>query len=544
MAQQQDLEQKFDVIIIGSGFGGSMAAWPLVNSGLNVLMVERGGWVDRGPHNWDMNAAFHLSPHYSRESPIQVHQAGKSNTMGTLDCIGGPSVYYGGVSLRFREKDFHSPAEIVADSGAKWPVSYQDMERYYSSAEQLLNVAGESGTDPTEPFRSIPYPQKPPPIADISQRIKAAAKRLQLHPSHLPLAINYSDDPDQDRSACISCTTCDTYACAIKAKNDLASTQIPRLMKRGMSLLAETIVTRLTAKNDRITGIHVINRHSGVKKVLRANQVVLSAGALGSPHLLLASGLQQHNPASALVGRYLMRHINAIAFGIFPSVPDRQKRFHKELAILDYYFGDPDQPSGLSKLGSIQQFQTPPEGLVRDFLPTPLGMMVAPALKFLTGLLNIAEDQPQHNNFVSIDPLKQDRFGLPQMIINHRYSQRDYQAVNTLIRKSKKILRAAGAWFYYVHRIETFSHAVGTLRMGSDPRQSVLDPFCRYRGIENLRVIDGSFMPTSGAVNPSLTISANALRCGEHLATDLSGSRPQKTSLPETKPDQQTGPMA
>ncbi|NIX56684.1 MAG: hypothetical protein GWN14_12365, partial [candidate division Zixibacteria bacterium] len=260
-----------------------------------------------------------------------------------------------------------------------------------------------------------------------------------------------------------------------------------------------------------------ISKENGEKQVFKAKQFILSAGAIASPHLLLASGLEASNPGGHNIGRFLMRHVNAIVFGIFPGVADKEERFHKQLCLLDYYYGHPeiDYPNG--KLGSIQQLQSPPKGLVEAFLPGPIGKLVSPGVKLLTGLLTIAEDQPQYQNYVGIDRHKKDRFGLPQPLISHHYSGRDLGAIQVLIKQAKKILRKTGAWLHYIHHIRTFSHAVGTVRMGDDPKTSVLDQYCHFRGIDNLYVVDGSFMPTSAGLNPSLTIAANALRVGEHV---------------------------
>ena len=169
------------------------------------------------------------------------------------------------------------------------------------------------------------------------------------------------------------------------------------------------------------------------------------------------------------------------------------------------------------KLGSIQQLQSPPASLVRNELPKPFGNWISPGVKLLTGLLVIAEDQPQFENHVALNWQKKDKFGLPELTITNHYSKRDLAAIGVLKKKAKIILRKTGAWFFYVHNIRTFSHAVGTVRMGKNPETSVLDEYCQFRGLDNFYVVDGSFMPTSAGLNPSLTISANALRVGEHI---------------------------
>ena len=504
----------YDFIIIGSGFGGSMAAHQLVNAGKKVLMLERGGWVERGPENWTMKGSLELTPNYDKSTPLKVIKGGHKKIMGLYSCVGGPSIFYGGVSFRFREGDFEKNKDIEGEKANGWPIKYSDLEPYYCKAEQLLNISGESGIDPTEPYRSSDFPQGPPPLAEISKKIKNGAASLGLKPFQLPLAINYED---KSRNTCVSCTTCDTFACAIGAKNDLATMIIPNLLENGLELRKGTVVKRLKAENGRITEVLASDKTTGEELVFRSKNVILAAGALGSPHLLLASGLHELNPSGNTVGRYLMRHVNCIIFGIFPGVADKEGRFHKQLAVLDFYDGTPSAKVA-GKLGSLQQVPTPPMGLVQNEVPGPLGRLLSQGVRLLTGLLAIAEDQPQFSNYISIDKNQKDQYGLPQPIISHAYSKRDLAALKELIKPAKKILSKAGALTHYVHHIRTFSHAVGTVRMGDDPATSALDKNCQFRGVENLFVIDGSFMPTSAAVNPSLTIAANALRVGELLA--------------------------
>jgi choline dehydrogenase-like flavoprotein len=246
--------------------------------------------------------------------------------------------------------------------------------------------------------------------------------------------------------------------------------------------------------------------------------VVLAAGALATPQLLLASGLQRLNPGGHVIGRYLMRHYNKIVFGIFPHPPNPGGGFHKQLAVHDLYFGDSALKYPRGKLGGIQQLATPPVGLVRTQLPLVIGPVCARWVGHLTGLLTIAEDQPQYENRALLDGAALDCVGLPALQVTHRYSERDRAASRALVEAASAILRRAGAWALYRHRIDSFSHAVGTARTGSDPRTSAVDSECRFRGIENLYVVDGSVMPTSAAVNPSLTIAAIALRAAHILS--------------------------
>ena len=188
-------DSRYDVIVIGSGFGGAMAAHAPALAGARVLMLERGGWVERGPHNWEPGGAMELTPFYSRETPVRVHQGRRSSTIGLYNCVGGQSVFSGAVALRFRERDFTPDPQIAGASEARWPFGYDELEPYYTQAERLLDVAGETGVDPTEPRRAAPYPHPSAKLSTTSGVIEHAARELGLHPFRLPLAINYQTGP-------------------------------------------------------------------------------------------------------------------------------------------------------------------------------------------------------------------------------------------------------------------------------------------------------------------------------------------------------------
>jgi choline dehydrogenase-like flavoprotein len=497
-------------LVIGSGFGGAFAALPLVEAGARVLMLERGDWVERGEQSWGDEGAFVLTPHYTTESDYSLRTQFGWRAQGLCTCVGGPSVFYGGASFRFRENDFSPPEEVVGGSGAMWPIGYGDLERGYTRAEHLLGITGSAGVDPTEPFRSGGYPKPPPPLAAASRQIDAAAKSLGLHPFPIPMAI--------DRGGCVSCTTCDAFACAVGAKNDVATRMIPRLMAGGMELRTGTVAVRLVVREGRVVGVDAFDKRTGATSTIETERVILAAGALASPHLLLASGLQQRNPAGEMIGRFLMRHCNAMVYGYFRAPPNPGDEHHKQLAIHDFYFGDP--AAGFAKLGNIQQVMAPPVTLVRAMLPRPLRPIATALLGHLTGLLVIAEDQPRAENRVEVAPSgRRDPFGLPPARIHHRYTPRDLAARRALLRRARQVLRRAGALFPLTWNVNTFSHALGTVRMGCDPRTAPLDEQCRFRGVENLWVTDASVFPTSAGVNPSLTIAANALRVGEQIST-------------------------
>ena len=496
-----------------------MVAWPLVHAGLDVLMFERGGTVARGPHNWEETGTIMRNPVYT-EGPGYVADTDRGSSEGhSYACVGGPSVFYGGVSLRFRVRDFDPGAEMVTDSGARWPFGYETLSPYYDRAERILGVAGSAGEDPTEPPRNTDYPVAPSDLSEVSRAMARAAEKRGLKPFRLPLAINYRDG--DDRRACVECDTCDTFPCAIEAKNDIEVRVLRALVGEGLELRPETAVTEILVEGGRAVGVAYLDRKSGGREMVTADRVVLAGGALGSAQLLLASRLEELNPAGHVVGRYLTRHCSGITFGAYTWLPRYEGRYHKQIGLNDYYHGDPLGKGPSGPLGNIQQTQTPKLGTVRGELSPIVASLIAPVVRRITGLLTIAEDRPQYRNRVTLAPSETGSSEIPTMRIEHRYADRDMAARRFLGGRAAAVHRAAGALGTYTHTIDTFSHALGTVRMGDDPATAPLDAQGRFRGVGNLYVADGSALPTAAGVNPSLTISANALRVGEIIVEDL-----------------------
>jgi choline dehydrogenase-like flavoprotein len=512
----------YDALIIGSGFGGAMAAHRLVRAGWRVLLVERGDWVPRGPATRDPGATMVRTSYYSTESAYHCLAGGEGEAVGSLFCVGGPSVFYGGASFRMREDDFRPDPVIVNNSKAAWPFGYDALEPYYGEAERILGVAGDDSDDPTRPPRSHPYPCQPPPLALISRHFRDSALEMGLHPFPIPLAINFSRH--NGRPPCDTCRQCDTYACAIGAKNDADVAVIAPLREQGLEVRTNTVVTGLVEAGRRIAEVVAWDRTARARVSFRARHVIVAAGAMASPHLLLASQLEGTNPAGSAVGAYLTRHACAMVFGFCNGRPDPERVFHKQLAVFDYYRGEPGLSGARARrLGSIQQITTPPAVLIESRAPAPFDRIPLHGfVEHLASALVIAEDEPRAENRVSVNWTRRDQVGLPTLDVTHAYTARDEERRRLLVRRAKRILRGLGAWSYYTHHIKTFSHALGTVRMGTDPTTAPLDEWCRFRGIDNLRVVDGSALPTSGAVNPSLTIAAVALRSVDHLVHEES----------------------
>ena len=517
-----------DAIVVGSGFGAAFAAWPLVHAGWRVLMLERGQWLRRGPHNWAPEGVKELSPEYDLSSPVRMRGDHRYELGGTF-CVGGQSIFFGGVALRFREADFlPTPEERAA--GAAWPFGYDELEPWYSAAERILGVAGRAGEDPTEPWRSGPYQHDLPPLSVTSARIAEAAAHRGFTPFPLPLAINYG--AAAGRSPCVGCTSCDCYACAISAKNDMAAGVLPELLRRGLVLQPGTCAVRLQHHGRRVIGVECVETASGRHQLYHAGVVVLAAGALATPHLLLASGAQLWHPAGKLVGRMLTRHCSAVTFGVFPRPLDPARAFHKQVGINDLYFGHPGVRRPAGRLGTIQQIHAPPPGLVLPALPRALRRLGTRVLEHMTGLIVIAADDPQASNRVSLGA-GSDARGLPDLLVHHRYTARDRAARAALVRAARGVLREAGALVTISREVRTLSHALGTVRMGRDAVRAPVDETGRYRGTDNLYISDASVLPTGAGVNPSLTIAAVALRIGARLAGASASAMPRLATRAE-----------
>ncbi len=490
---------RYDAIIVGSGFGAAATALRLIEAGLSTLMLERGRPAKRDTLDWDQRQIL-VDKRYRSPSPLRVRQYGKRKyeTEYPNEVLGGMSVFYGGASLRLRERDFN-----------RWPIDYADMEPYYCQAEAALSVHGIAGQDLCEPPRSQPYPYEPPELAVPAQRIRDAGERLGLRPFPIPLAINFSDSR---RPLCIRCNTCDGFPCKIEAKNDVTATLLHQAQTQGLEIITGAIVVRLESRADAVTTAVCIDAESGQERRFEGSVFAMAAGALNSPGILQRSGIRstaEHDP----VGRYLMRHCNAVVTGIFPFHTNPEQVFHKQLCFTDYY-GDGDEAGPAT--GIIQDIYTPSAPVIRHFAPFGVRSLAGRLTRYMQNLLCVAEDEPRYENRVGTgDDL--DRFGIPTTTVDHAYSDADIDRRQRLVEHARRILKSAGAMVTRVYEIDTFSHAIGTIRFGDSKADSALDENCRFRGLDNLFVTDGSFMATSAGVNPSLTIAANAFRVADHI---------------------------
>jgi choline dehydrogenase-like flavoprotein len=501
-----DLERTlFDVLIVGSGFGGGTVAYALSRAGLKVLLVERGGWPARDETDWNGRAIL-LDGRYRGETPVGVRQGGAAAEVDTFpnEVVGGNSIFFGGAALRLRASDF-----------ARWPIGYAELEPHYTAAESLLEVHGHAGDDPCEPPRSAGYPHAPAPLTVPARRIADAARALGLHPFQIPIAINHAG---ARQPRCVSCFTCDGFPCRIGAKNDVTQTALAKADAANLAVVARVVAARVVERDGRIAALEAIDRDGGRRLTLRARLFVLSGGAIGSAALMLRSGLAARDPSGTL-GRYLMRHCNAMIGYLFPFRTNPEHVNHKQICITDGYESVRDADG--TALGVIQDMCMPPREVVRALGPRGFRWAAAASAERIQTLLCVAEDDPQADNAVTLSADRRDGFDLPVANVRHEYTGADTRRRDALVRTARKVLRRAGGLLGKVRLIDSFSHAVGTARMAADPGNGVLSPECRFWAFPNLFVVDGSFMPTSGGVNPSLTITANALRVAASIQADF-----------------------
>lgn len=488
--------ESYDAVVVGSGFGGALAAHALTRAGRRVLLLERGRWAHRDELDWDQREIL-LKQRYRGPTPLLIKQYGarRFSEVFANETVGGKSVFYGGASLRLRAADFRA-----------WPFAYGDLEEYYARAESLLGVHGAVGADPYEPPGLSGYPFAPVELSAPARRIEAAGHALGYRPFPIPLAINFRGE---QRPRCLLCNTCDGFPCKVEAKNDLAATLLQQAQHEGLEIVAGAVVQRLVIEAGAVRAVEYADVETGERYEAAAAQVVLAAGALQSPAILLRSGLEH-----PLMGRFLMRHCNAACSYVFPFRTNAEQVFHKQLCFADFY---EDLRAELgTAVGVIQDIYTPGPEILRHHAPRGGRWVAGLFAPLMQNLLCIAEDEAQKNNRVQLSARK-DALGLPLVEVVHDYSRADYRRRNYLLRRARRVLRKAGGFRAYTYAIDSFSHAVGTLRCAATAEEGVLDGDCRVWGVDNLFVTDGSFMPSSGGVNPSLTIAANALRVAEKM---------------------------
>ena len=566
--------EPFDVVIVGSGAGGGIAAYVLAKAGARVCVLEKGPWL-RPEDYGDDELRFGernfieqdplIEPRTFRNRPEDGEHLFVGRVLGISRCVGGGTVHYGAVSFRLRPEDFRARTYWGSLPGAEivdWPFSYSELHPYYARVERLVGIAGGQMRGQPNPgvpvsgaeWRTERYPMPGHAPTYGAKLFEDAATRLGLHPYPTPVAIN--NLARDGRPGCSYCGFCSSHGCPIEAKNDLRVTALRKALRTGrLQIRPDSYVYRVVMKGGRAEEVEYIDSRGRAGSVA-GRTIVLSCSAVDTPRLLLLSELPQDSVNYSIVGRHLMGHHYPGGIGFFSERIDYYRGFWSMRCLDDYYLGDPASGTPMFGLGNIQTVG-PSSGY-----PLSAGGIIATA-KFIgwgaghkeeiarmfghvQWLAMNGQDPPVRSNMVDLDPTVTDVYGFPVSRITYSHHANDYMVASYVIPKLQSILTEMGASStqMIVPFVATTSipqpgqggqqrgrarglpdpigglvnHQMGTMRMGADPDTSVVDPDQRFHGIPNLYVIDGSVFPTAGGYNPTLTIEALAWRAAARLA--------------------------
>jgi choline dehydrogenase-like flavoprotein len=505
---------EYDIIIIGTGAGGGTMAYALAPTGKKILLLERGDYLPRERENWETQAVYGQKRYNAKET---IYHNGQPLHPMIYYWVGGNTKMFGGALFRLREADFGEIRHAGGVSPA-WPIGYEVFAPYYNQAEYLYHVHGQRGSDPTEPPADRPYPFGPLKHEPRIARLKADLEKLGYHPFPLPLGIKLGEGLGESP---VYPSTFDGYPDLTESKADAHVIAVkPALQHENVTLLRNRMVWKLVTDSGGRTVTEVHARHNGQTEVYSADLVIVAAGTANSSAIFLRSANDKHPNglanSSDLVGRNYMRHNNATFIAI--SKEPNSSVFQKTLAISDWYgpSADWEYPMGLIQMcGKVDA-----EVMIMES-PQPLGgmdyeQMAAHSLD----LWLQSEDLPDPNNRIRVNDQG-------EMILD--YTENNMEAHRHLKEKLHSLLTEIGCHEglipvdYYLGRKYPFNlaHQCGTMRFGHDLRTSVLDVNCKAHDLDNVYVTDGSFMVSPGAVNPSLTIIANALRVADHLKAEV-----------------------
>jgi choline dehydrogenase-like flavoprotein len=488
-----------DIAIIGSGMGGSTLAHAIRDSGARVLVVERGDFLPREDANWSSVEVFQRR-RYKNAEKWYDGSTGQAFGPGVHYYVGGNTKVYGACLPRFRAEDF---GELKTHDGLSpaWPVAYEDMEPYYTEVERMYLVHGEVGDDPTDPPRSAGFPfpalEHEPTVAALADAMTAQG----LHPFRMPTGVDI-----RPGGACIRQRACDGFPCKLGAKADAEVCGIwPAVQSPTVRLITRTFVERLNTAADSRRVTEAVAARDGTPLRIRADRFVVAGGAVNSAALLLRSSSDRHPRglanSSDMVGRNYMVHNSTFFLGVDPRRRNTVS-FQKTLGLNDWYLAGPDTPYPLGNLQMLGKIQGPMVKAARRWVPMPL-------LNYMTthsiDIYLTTEDLPDPNSRIVV--------GSDGRIMVH-WRPNNLAPHKELVRRVARMVRRAGYPLVFSERmgIDTNSHQCGTAVMGTDPEHSVLDPTCRTHDLDNLWVVDSACFPSSAALNPALTIAANALR--------------------------------
>jgi choline dehydrogenase-like flavoprotein len=508
----------YDVIIIGTGAGGGTLGRHLAPSGKRILLLERGDWLPREPQNWLAQDVFVDNRYVSEDT--WYDDKGKPFQPQIHYFVGGATKLYGAALYRLRAEDF---GELKHHDGVSptWPISYDEIEPYYTLAEQLYEVHGARGEDPTEPHASAPYPFPPvshePRIQQLSDDLEAAG----FHPFHAPCGIRLNES-NMPYSACVRCANCDGFVCAVQGKSDAEVLGVrPALEHPNVELLTNAKAVRL-ATNDAgsaVTG--VVAERDGETTTYSGDIVVLACGAANTAKLLLLSATDKHPNglanSSDQVGRNYMFHNSQAVLAL--SREENPTVFQKTLGLNDFYFAGEGRDYPLGNIQMVGKSQAP---MFRGERPgetklAPHWSLEKVARHAIDFWLS-TEDLPMPENRVTVD--RDGKLTLSYTPTNDTPKTELHKQLRSMLGKLHMEPDHLFHRFAYMKNdipVAGVAHQAGTCRMGEDAATSVVNRECRAHELDNLYLVDTSVFPSIGAVNPALTAMANSLRVGDHL---------------------------
>lgn len=520
--------QHYDVIVIGTGAGGGTLAHRLA---LGPTRADPGTrrLPPRERDNWESTAVFVKGKYRAPEFWYDKH--GEQFPPEVNYYVGGNTKFYGAALFRLRPEDF---GELRHHGGVSpaWPIRYEDLEPYYTQAEHLYLVHGRHGEDPGEGPVSAQYAHPPVRHEPRIQQLSDDLEKQGLHPFHLPIGVNLTQDAEGGAthgSVCIRCNRVDGFPCLVRGKADAEVICVePALEHDNVTMVTGANVRKLeTDDSGRTVTAVVAELADGSTARFRGDLVVVACGAVNSAALLLRSANERHPRglanSSDTVGRHYMRHNNLALMAV--SREPNDTRFQKTLALNDWYLGadDWDYP-----LGGVQMLGKSDADQIKGEAPRWAGM-ASPDMPFevlahhAVDFWLCGEDLPHPDNRVTLDDDGDIHLALDE--------KNNIEGLKRLRHKLHGMLEHLGMHPHhllphslYLHKgmpIGATAHQAGTVRFGADPASSALDVTCKAHDLDNLYVVDTSFFPSIGAVNPSLTAIANALRVGDHLTERL-----------------------
>jgi choline dehydrogenase-like flavoprotein len=512
----------YDVIIVGTGAGGGTLARHLAPSGKRILLLERGDWLPREVQNWLSQDVFVDNRYISPDTWYDAE--GKPFQPQIHYFVGGATKFYGAALYRLREEDFGDLRHHDGVSPA-WPISYDELEPYYTKAEQLYEVHGARGEDPTEPPASAPYPfpavSHEPRIQQLSDDLAAAG----FHPFHAPCGIRLNET-NMPYSHCVRCSTCDGFPCLVHAKSDAEVLGVrPALEHSNVTLLTNAKAVRLETNEAGTAVTEVVVERDGTTESFAGDVVVVACGAANTAKLLLESANDKHPNGLAngsdQVGRNYMFHDSVAVLAL--SREENPTVFQKTLGLNDFYFGSDDFEYPLGNIQMVgksqaEMFRGEKPGETKLAPEWTLDRIARHAIDFWLS----TEDLPRPENRVTVDG--DGKLTLSYTETNAEAKKRLYEKLRSLLGKldmNPGHLIHRFAYMKTVIPVAGCAHQAGTCRFGTDPATSVLNTDCRAHELDNLYVVDTSVFPSIGAVNPALTAMANSLRVGDHVLERL-----------------------